>query len=305
MLGTEPRKELQKKITELRTLPAAPAVLQPLLQMLRQPPDKLELKKVVEMVQMEKTIAAQCLRVSNSPLFGRARPAESIAAAVITLGIQRIEDILLTSCFQQILQPNKWVTQPIDFWRHSLGCALVCKEFSERIDYGDADRAYLAGLLHDIGIIVNSVTYEREYGEVFAEAKSAGAPLDEIERSHLGFTHAESGGMLAKAWQMPELVVEAIEFHHDVENSPRENPLVEMVHLVDLLCRLRGLGYGYDEWRAVELTADPAWARLAKYCPRLGSMDLIRFTFDMDTFAERVKATVDEVYRREEPGAAS
>ena len=69
-----------------------------------------------------------------------------------------MEDILPTSCFNRLLQPNKWVTPPTDFWRRSLGCALVCKEFAERIDYSDPDRAYLAGLLHDIGIIVNSVT---------------------------------------------------------------------------------------------------------------------------------------------------
>lgn len=299
MIGAEPRKELQRKISELRALPAAPAVLQPLLQMLRQPPDKIELKKVVQLVQLEKTITAQCLRVANSPLFGRVRPAESVAAAVMTLGIQRVEDILLTSCFEQVLQPRKWATTPADFWRHSLGCALVCKELAERIDYSDPDRAYLAGLLHDIGIIVNSVTYEREYAAVFAEAKNAGVPLDEVERAQLGFTHSESGGMLAKAWQMPELVVEAIEFHHDVKNAPRENPLVEIVHIVDLLCRMRGIGYGYEEWRAVELSADPAWMLLAKYCPRLGTMDLIRFTFDMDTYVERVKTTVDAVYRKD------
>jgi len=44
---------------------------------------------------------------------------------------------------------------------------------------------------------------------------------------------------------------------------------------------------------------------LARYCPRLGSMDLVCFTFDLDTFAERVKATGDEVYRREDPGSPS
>lgn len=300
MIGVEPRKELERKISELRALPAAPAVLNPLLQMLRQAPDKIELKKVVQLVQLEKTIAAQCLRMANSPLYGRVRPAESIAAAVVTLGIQRIEDILLTNCFDQLLQPKKWVTPPTDFWRHSLGCALVCKEFAERIDYSDPDRAYLAGLMHDIGIIVNSVTYEQEYAAVFAEAKSSGAALDEVERAKLGFAHSESGAVLARAWQMPELVLEAIEFHHDVGSARRENPLVEMVHLVDLLCRMRGIGYGYEEWRAVELAADEAWVRLARYCPKLGTMDLIRFTFDMDTYVERVKATVDAVYRRAE-----
>ncbi len=283
----------------MRALPSAPAVLQPLLELLRLPPDQIVLKKVVELVQLEKSIAAQCLRIANSPLFGRTRPAESIKAAVMSLGIQRIEDILLTSCINQVLQPQKWATSPIDFWRHSLGCALVCKEFAERIDYGDPDRAYLAGLLHDIGILVNSIAYSDEYKTVFTEASRTGAALDEIERREMGFSHSESGGMLAKSWQLPEMIVEAIEFHHDVETAPRENSLVELVHLADLLCRMRGLGYGYDEWRGIELAADCAWERLMKSCPRLATLDLLRFTLDMETYFVRVEEMVNSVYQRE------
>ena len=72
MISTEPKKELQRKITELRALPAPPAILQPLSQMLRQPPDKIELKKVVQLVQMEKTITGAVFAGGEAALRARA-----------------------------------------------------------------------------------------------------------------------------------------------------------------------------------------------------------------------------------------
>ena len=68
---------------------------------------------------------------------------------------------------------------PSVFWRHSLGCALVCKEFAERIGFPDPDRAYLAGLLHDLGIVVNSLTFPEEFRAAFDTATRTNRPLDE------------------------------------------------------------------------------------------------------------------------------
>src|SRR5215813_12299682 len=129
--------ELRKRVEKIRTLPSNPAVLKPLLDVLREPPDRIELAKVEQLVSYEKTIAAQLLRIANSPLYGRARPAESIQAAIFTLGIQRVEDILLSNCFGKLVPDDKWVVDPGVFWRHSFGCALVCREFAERIGYND------------------------------------------------------------------------------------------------------------------------------------------------------------------------
>jgi hypothetical protein len=56
--------------------------------------------------------------------------------------------------------------------------------------------------------------------------------------------------------------------------------------LCDLLCRLRGLGYGYEEWRAIDLTADPAWTVLRNHCRRL----------DLDTYLVKVTALVDTIF---------
>jgi HD-like signal output (HDOD) protein len=288
--------ELRRRVEKLRALPSSPGILQPLLGLLRRPPDEIDLGQVVQLVSYEKTIAAQLLRIANSPLYARARPAESIQSAIFTLGIQRIEDILLSNCFGNLVPRNKWVVAPAVFWRHSFGCALVCREFAEQIDYYDPDKAYLAGLLHDLGIIVNSLAYTDEYRHVLADAVQSGRPLHEQERESLGFTHCDSGVMLGKTWQLPEVVCDVIEWHHDVEHAPSGSPLVFLVHLGDLLCRLRGLGYGYEEWRAIDLAADPAWAELARHCPKLATIDLARFTLDLDTDVVRITKLVDTIF---------
>ncbi len=288
--------ELRKRVEKIRSLPSSPAVLKPLLDLLHQPPDRIELSKVEQLVSYEKTIAAQLLRIANSPLYGRVRPAESIQAAIFTLGIQRVEDILLSNCFNKMVPADKWIVDPHVFWRHSFGCALVCREFAERIDYHDPDKAYLAGLLHDLGIIVNSLAYTDEYRAVIAGAIQSGRPLDEQEEEVLGFTHCQSGVILAKAWQLPSVISEVIEWHHMIDSGPAGNPLIAITHLSDLLCRVRSLGYSYDEWRALDLEADPAWLNLAKYCPKLASIDLARLTLDLDAFVVRITALVDQIF---------
>jgi HD-like signal output (HDOD) protein len=295
-MTTTANSELRKRVEKLRSLPSSPAVLKPLLHLLHQPPDEIEIDQVVQLVSYEKTIAAQLLRIANSPLYGRARPAKSIHGAIFTLGIQRIKEILLSNCFSKLVPKNKWAVDPGVFWRHSFGCALVCREFAERIEYHDLDKAYLAGLLHDLGIVVNSLAYTEEYRTVLAAALQSGRPLDEQEKETLGFTHSESGAILAKTWQLPTAIAEVIEWHHAIERGPSGNPLIAITHLGDLLCRVRGLGYGYEEWRAIDLEADPAWIELAKHCPKLASIDLARFTLDLDAYVVRVTKLVDTIF---------
>jgi len=290
------RDGLQTRVERLKSLPSSPAVLKPLLELLRLPSDQIDLKHVVELVSYDKTIAAQCLRIANSPLYGRSRITESISAAVLSLGTQRVQDILLTCCLHQFGQAGKWATDSTVFWKHSLGCAVVSRELADRIEYSDPDKAYLAGLLHDLGILVNSLAYPQEYPAVIAGAQEKGIPLIEEEMRVLGFTHAESGIILGNTWQLPLAINQVIAHHHDIAGALEDSPLVALVHIADLLCRYRGLGYGYEEWRSLELAADPAWTELGKHCPRLTKMDLARFTLDLDAFVPRVQALVDSVF---------
>ncbi len=273
---------IRQRVERIETTPSIPTVFLPLLQLLNSPPERVRLEEVVKLVSYDNTIAAQCLRVASSPLFGLAKPPESIKGAVVSLGLRRVETILLTCCMGQAFPAKKWVIDPTVFWRHSLGCAMVCRKFSEKIGSRDGDLAYMAGLLHDLGFMVNSLIFSAEFTKAVEQACREQIPLHQAEMAVMGFSHCESGRALAEKWSLSPDIVQVIAHHHAVENCESAHPMVALVHLSDLLCRVRGLGYGYYERQMVDLVYDPAWAILLKEHRNLEGVDLVRFTFELD-----------------------
>lgn len=286
---------IRERVQRIEAMPAIPAVFLPLLNMLSDSAKDLALDEVVRLISYDNSIAAQCMRVASSPLFGLTHAPTSIKSAVISLGLRRVETILLTCCLGQAFPAKKWALDPVVFWRHSMGCALVCRKFSEKLRSGDAETAYMAGLLHDIGFMVNCLAFPDEFQRAMTRAVQEEVTLDSAELSTMGFTHCDTGRALAEKWNLSQDLVEVIAHHHAIEQSQRAQPLVALVHLSDLLCRMRGLGYGYYERQRIDLIADPAWAVLLKAQPELGEMDLVRFTFELDEAVAEIHELVSAV----------
>jgi len=251
---------------------------------------------VVRLVSYDNAISAQCLRMANSPLFGLAAPPKSVSAAVVSLGLRRVESILLTCCMGQAFPLKVWVLDPVVFWRHSLGCAMVCRKFSEKLANSDGETAYMAGLLHDIGFLVNCLALSDEFTKAMEVAQREQMPLDEAEQATMGFSHCESGAVLAAQWKLFPDTVQVIAHHHDVEKAETARALLALVHLSDLLCRMRGMGYGYYERRKVDMISDPAWGILAREHRELDGIDLARFTFELDDAVGEIFELVSAVF---------
>jgi putative nucleotidyltransferase with HDIG domain len=287
---------IRDRVQNLETMPAVPAVFLPLLKLLSNSTEEVKVDEVVRLVSYDSSIAAQCLRVASSPLFGLAQTPKSIKGAVLALGLRRVETILLTCCLGQAFPAKKWALDPAVFWRHSLGCAMVCRKFSEKLAIADGEKAYMAGLLHDIGFMVNCMVFPREFSTAMERAGREEIPLDEAEQSAMGFTHCESGQALAEKWKLADDVIEVIAHHHAIEQSHKAQSLVALVHLSDLLCRMRGLGYGYYERQKIDWISDPAWAILLREHGDLENVDLVRFTFELDEAVEEIHALVATVF---------
>src|SRR5438105_5090589 len=180
---------IRDRVEGIETMPAIPAVFLLLLKLLSSSAEGARVEEVVRLVSYDNTIAAQCLRVAGSPLFGMAQPPKSIKGAVVSLGLRRVETILLTCCLGQAFPAKKWALDPAIFWRHSLGCAMVCRKFSEKLASSDHEQAYMAGLLHDIGFMVNCMVFPAEFAAATERASREGIPLDEAEHATMGFTH--------------------------------------------------------------------------------------------------------------------
>jgi putative nucleotidyltransferase with HDIG domain len=296
---------IRERVQQIETMPAIPAVFLPLMKLLGNSGQDVKLDEVVRLVSYDGTIAGQCLRVAGSPLFGLPKAPESIKGAVLTLGMRRVETILLTCCLGQAFPAKKWVLDPAIFWRHSLGCAMVCRKFSEKLATADAEKAYMAGLLHDIGFLVNCLVFSKEFTTAMERAYQEEIPLGEAEQATMGFTHCETGQALAEKWKLADDIIEVIACHHAIDKSQKAQPLVALVHLSDLLCRMRGLGYGYYERHMVDLIADPAWAILLKEYRDLEGVDLVRFTFELDEAVGEIHALVATVFGLAAQSAAS
>jgi HD-like signal output (HDOD) protein len=287
--------QLLGQIRQLDSISTAPAILVPLLEMLRLPTEKIRIERVVELISCDGSIAAQCLRLSNSPLFGR-RQSETVRSAVMALGIERVRSILFGLCVHRVIPKDKWVMEPEAFWRHSLGCALVSQRMAQKIEYPEPEKAYLAGLLHDLGLLVNSVLYTEGFRECLRRAVEQHAPLHIVEKEVLGFTHCDTGQMLCAHWDLSKELGDAARCHHDVNLLSAAGPLACLVHLSDILCRVSYLGYGYDETIGVELCGDAAWKILVANYPALGNIDLVRLTLDIDGAMDQIVAIVDSIF---------
>lgn len=287
---------IRERVAGIQTMPAIPAIFLPLLDLMNLPEDRVKLDEVVKLISYDNTIAAQCLRVAGSPLFGLAKSPDSIKGAVISLGLRRVETILLTCCMGKGFPVKNWVLDPTTFWRHSLGCAMVCRKISNKLGADDGDKAYMAGLLHDIGFLVNCLAFPKEFSVAATLASENQVPFDEAEQTTMGFTHCETGRALAEKWNLADHMVQVIAHHHAPELSETAKPLVALVHISDLLCRMRNLGYGYYECRKVDLLEDAAWPILMKEYRALEGVDLVRFTFELDESIDEIDHLVSTVF---------
>ena len=111
-----------------------------------------------------------------------------------------------------------------------------------------------------------------------------------------GFTHCDTGQMLAEHWRLPEEISHVIFYHHDVQQAKLYPVLVALVSSSNLFCHTRGLGYGPYEARQVDFLDEPAWLILTEEYPYLRRFDLARFTFEVDEFTAEVRNLVDSLF---------
>jgi HD-like signal output (HDOD) protein len=139
------REQIFKKLEAVDTMPSIPATLEPLLRYLSQPVDQLETQKVVDMISHDKSLTVQCLHLANSPLFCRWHAVDSLRGAVVALGLGRMKEVALACSFMKMLPKQVGGIDPVIFWEHSLGCALVSRHLARKLSLPSAEKAYLAG----------------------------------------------------------------------------------------------------------------------------------------------------------------
>ena len=294
--GSNTRAVIRSRLESLNSIPTIPAIIRPLLRYMEKPVDEMEVKRIVDMVSCDESIAAQCLRMANSALYFLSQAVKTVHGAVIVLGLQRVREILMACSLLNLLPKDQNLIPALALWQHSLGCALLCRELARRIDYADPEKAYLAGLLHDLGELVNLVVFREEACAYLAIASAKQIPLYEAELASLGFTHCDTGSVVAETWRLPYHLSEVIQFHHNVQQTKLYPDLVALVSLGDLLCRRNGLGYGYCEKTPLDPLEEVAWSVLSAESVKLARLGPARLVRELAAQLVEVRKQVQSIF---------
>jgi HD-like signal output (HDOD) protein len=201
-------------------------------------------------------------------LFRQRGEVATVREAVLALGLWRIQDLAFSCSLPLMFASFRSPIPKKTFWRHALGTAVLAQHLAMQLSPKTHQQAYLAGLLHDIGILINAILFPENYRDVLEQAIRDKSLIEAAELSILGFTHAECGRILAELWRLPVEISDAIEFHTrpGLQHIPSSDAL--LVQLADNFCWRNGLGYEYElEKNNLDQIVD-LWVVLGKHIPK-------------------------------------
>lgn len=280
---------------ELDDIPSIPAIIQDLLNELNRPLEEVEMARVAELIGRDKALTAHCLRVANSPLLGQRKAVSTVRDSVRVLGLRRTADITM-SCGVMRIGNSQRVLDPVVLWEHSFGCAMLSRKLARSIAFENPDEAYLAGLLHDVGYVVNFVMFPQQMRSILEEGALNGTFAGEIEISKLGFTHSHSGTLLANRWKFAPEIVEVIRHHHHPARASIKPALTAIVALSDKLCRSLNLGLGYVEGHDPAMESEADWAILSRSCAGTKYLTWPEFVKDAEAYATEIRELANTMY---------
>ncbi len=211
-------------------LHSAPQVAQKILLLTRDP--EFDVRKVVVCIESDPALSAKILRVANSSRYGLRHKVTSVRHAVTFIGQRSLRLIALTFGLVESLTRGARGEQYSEFWRRSLTIATVAAELAKSKRDLNADEAYSAGLLADMGELIFAQLEPERFFEL-VDRYPHGPDLLQAERDEFGFAHPELGARLLQRWELPAELVEAVALHHVDEDET--GLLTLAVHAGDMM----------------------------------------------------------------------
>ncbi len=231
-------------------LPVMPKVADQLISLKSE--DSFELLDLVHLIESDPVISAKIISYANSPFFSYQGGLETVQEAVYhVLGVDICLNIALALALgQQFNGPLKGPLGANAVWRHAVYCGVLSQSIATKIGSKAGVKpgtAYLFGLLHNIGYLALGHIYKVQFtafNKMAAVKKDI--PLDKLEKSLLGISHTKVGGLLMKAWKMPEPYAVLMEYHHKGNYHGKYKEYVNIVYMANLLLKRAGIGDGSD-----------------------------------------------------------
>jgi len=194
-------------------MPSIPNVLLRFLSVVED--GKSSMTDLAALVGQDPALSARFLTVANSPALRRGTEISSLDQCMVTLGTQLARTLAACLAVQSVFAraSGEMHYDFRGFWGHSLRVAAMARAIAIKTNYADAEEAYLAGLLHDVGQLLLLGGMSERYEDLLRWSSDE-TVLQDIEKQILGTDHAAVGAWLIDQWKLSSFMSDAVLFHH-------------------------------------------------------------------------------------------
>lgn len=272
--GTEQEaKIVNQAIQEISHIATLPEITLKIIELVEDPASTAQ--DLHQIISNDPALCSRILKVVNSSFYGLPGQIGSINRAIVMLGLNAVKNIAIAASLAKLFRGGELTPEfaARDLWQHSVGSAAATKMLGDSLGFALGDEAFLGGLIHDIGIMVEMQYDRNRLIEVIEsmEIDDTGAPIDdfiELEREVFGACHQAFGAALCEKWKFPPTLRFVTGHHHDPLSLPAENrSLAAMVNVAERMAtKCQEGGFRLD---LASLELDPAIVDVLELTPKI------------------------------------
>ena len=217
-------KDIAKKYSDTKTLPYVAIKVTQLVN-----DERSTMRDFEEVIKLDPVLVTRLLRLVNSPYFGLVQKVESISKAVVFCGMKQLRNLVAVEALRRMFQGGDEFFSREKLWLHSATVAILAEMIARRIFAISAEEVFLAGIIHDIGLVAEDQVAGQLLREAAKAVQQGKGDLVQCEQEIIGTNHCEVGVALARDWKLPDEVLKAIRYHHD---TSRKMPLKSVASIV-------------------------------------------------------------------------
>lgn len=238
---------LKDRSYSVDNLPSEPSLLVHLLELCHN--DNANFEMFASAIQKDASLTAKILQVANSPAYRQWNKINDVRRMLIVLGMTNIRNIVTTCAIQQFFSRfTKSFNRNIQFtWLRSLVCANLAERLAKLIGYDKPGEAFLAGLLHQVGMLLLLLNREKEYLPLMNRYYQESENFCVLEQRELQLDHCELGAALVDSWGLDSFVADAIQFQHAPATELMSSPaLLKIMAVASPLSSKNGARHNRD-----------------------------------------------------------
>ena len=238
-MSESPATKIANQTIEIATLPE---VTIRIIQVVQDP--RSTAHDLHQIVCNDPALSSRVLRVVNSAFYGLPGQIGSIDRAIMLLGLNAVKNIAIAASLSKMFKSGVGCDALTgkDLWMHSVAVGATNKLLTAAIGLALPDEAFLAGLIHDLGLVAIMQSQPKQVPEIVQRAQ-AGGSFRRAEQEVLGADHQAIGMALTTRWKFPRSFQYVAGYHHEPRELAAENRLLAAVtHVSDILCARGGYG---------------------------------------------------------------